>query len=681
LEAAAAAHSRGDALVGRAHLRYRPDIDGLRAVAVVPVVLYHSGLGCPGGYVGVDVFFVISGFLITKIIYTLVAEASFSFAEFYDRRIRRLFPALFVMLLAVTVWSVISLISLDLRDFGASLAAATVYISNVYFHFATGGYFHQSARTMPLLHTWSLAAEEQFYIIVPFAIFALAWGVPRRWHVPAIAVFTAASFTLCVFLTRSHPQAAFYLLPTRAWELGLGALLAIGAPHIRNRSTREAVAIGGLVGILFGVFQFSDRIPFPGWRAAIPTVGTAAILSVGLAGASVNRILATAPFTFIGKISYSVYLWHWPVILAFTYGAIQPATTSKSLLCVAISFALAVLSWRYVERPFRRRRLLPGAKSLFLGAAIASVAAIGVGALLYVSDGLPQRHSRELASLLAQDNAEAGQPGCHGVTAKRVAVDRLCIRGAPGAAPSFLLAGDSHADALSDGLFAAARARGVAGVQFTAPGFVPLPGRFSLKGRRRDILVPEFFSYLKRHPELRTVFVTGFWAHEATGRSYKDPTRIDIDEGYDGSGAAYTPIAFRHSLERLLMAFPERRFLLLDDIPAGEELSLREYARVLHTNGWALPPGLPRRVADAQRASYEPLLRSIAAVHRNASYVPILNRLCEPRICPLFQQDGLLLYRDGDHLSRGASEKLAPILEGLFEPRGEVRTIAAGHPD
>jgi hypothetical protein len=470
-------------------------------------------------------------------------------------------------------------------------------------------------------------------------------------------------------LTRSHAQAAFYLLPTRAWELGIGAILAIGAPHIRSRSLREILAVGGLAGILYGVFYFSENIPFPGWRAAIPTIGTDAILSAVLAGAGVNRVLSTAPFTFIGKISYSVYLWHWPVILAFSYGAIRPSTIFTSLLCIAVSFALAVLSWRYVELPFRTRRVLPDAKSLFRGAALASVTAIGVGALLYLSNGLPQRHSPELAALLAQDDLKSGQPNCDGVTAKRAAADRLCIRGAPGVAPSFVLAGDSHANALADGLFAAARSRGVAGVHFTAPGFVPLPGRRSLGGRRRDILVPEFLSYLKRHPELRTIIVTGFWAHEASGRSYKDKPRIDVDEGYDGSGAAYTPIAFRHSLERLVGAFPNRRFILLDDIPTGKELSLREYARIMYVNGSAPPAGLPRRIADAQRASYDPLLRAVTSAHPNVSYVPVFAWVCDRRICPLFQRNGLLLYRDGDHLSRTASEKLAPFLRGLFEPR------------
>jgi peptidoglycan/LPS O-acetylase OafA/YrhL len=668
-EARPADESASGAPPNQAHLRYRPDIDGLRAMAVVPVVLYHSGLGFPGGYVGVDIFFVISGFLITKIIYTLVTERKFSFAEFYDRRIRRLFPALFVMLLAVAAWSVMYLISLDLRDFGASLAAATSYVSNFYFFFVTRGYFHQDVETLPLLHTWSLAVEEQFYIVVPFVVIALAWGTSRRWHVPIIAAVTIASFVLCVWMTQHHAQAAFYLLPARAWELGIGGLLAIGAFESRNRWAREILAFAGLAAILFAIFRFSNRTPFPGWHVAIPTIGTAAILSAGLSGSTVNRLLSTAPFTFIGKISYSFYLWHWPVILAFTYGALAPASIQTSLLCVLVSFVLAVLSWQYVERPFRQRRLLPDARSLFRGAAFASATAVGVGLLFYFSNGLPQRHPAKLVALMEQSEITTAHPECEAVSPVATA-KRLCVRGAPGVPPSFVLAGDSHADALSDGLFAAAQKRGVAGVQYTGAGTVPfLLGRSTPEGKARDPLAPAFVAYLRRHPEIQTVIMTAWWVREATGRSYRGELRLAVDEGYDGSGAAYTPIALRHALDRFVKSFPDRRFILLDDIPTGKELDLREYVRVLYASGSAPPSGLPRATADAQRASYEPILKAVAAANRNVSYVPILGRVCGRLTCPMYRPDGLLLYRDGDHLSRATSESLAPALETLFGSR------------
>jgi peptidoglycan/LPS O-acetylase OafA/YrhL len=662
--------SASDVPVNQAHLSYRPDIDGLRALAVVPVVLYHNGLGFPGGYVGVDIFFVISGFLITKIIYTLVTEGKFSFVEFYDRRIRRLFPALFVMLAVVAVWSVVYLIWLDLEDFGGSLAAATTYVSNFYFYSEASSYFQEDVRTMPLLHTWSLAVEEQFYIIVPFAIFALASGMSRRWHVPVLAAVSIVSFLFCVWQTSYSPDAAFYLLPARAWELGVGGILAIGAFEVRNRWLRESLALVGLAAILFAIFQFYDGMPFPSWRVAIPTMGTVAILSAGRSGSLVNRLLATTPFTFIGKVSYSFYLWHWPVILAFTYGALSPTSVGTSVLSVVVSFALAVLSWQYVERPFRQRRLLPDAKSLFAGAAFASAATVGLGLLLYVSHGLPQRHSPKVLALGPNvAERQPSRPECHEDAAERAAADRLCLRGAPGVPPSFILAGDSHAYALSDGLFAAARKRGLAGVQFTAPDFAPLPGRSSLDGAEEDTLSPILAAYLRRHPNIRTIVLTAFWSRNASGRDYRHPLTIYTDDRYDGSGAAYNPIAFHHALERFIKAFPDRKFIILDDVPSGAALHPREYARVLYASGSAPVPGLPRAIADAERASYEPVLQAVAAANRNVVYVPLLRQLCGPNLCPIFLPNGVLRYRDGDHLSRPGSESLAPALEVLFGAR------------
>lgn len=646
----------------QAHFKYRPDIDGLRAIAVMPVIFYHYSLGFPGGYVGVDVFYVISGYLITKIIYDLTLQHRFSFVDFYDRRIRRLFPALFTMLAAVTIWASVEMIWFDLRDYGRSLFAATIYISNFYFYFTTG-YFVQAAATKPLLHTWSLAVEEQFYIVAPFVLFAIVRFTNKRLHVPVLLALSLLSFIVCIELTRTDTPAAFYLLPPRAWELGLGGALAIGAPAIfRRRWCAELLSLAGFGLILFAIFEFSDATPFPGWRAAIPTLGTAAILGTGGSGAFLERLLSTRPFTFVGKISYSLYLWHWPVIVAFTYAA--TASLSKELAAIALTFVLAVVSWRFVELPFRKRQFLRTAKQLFIGAVVASAIAVGTGELFYLANGFP--HPRNLVALLAENRAPS-ELHC-AVNARRAASGRLCVRGEDNASPSFVLAGDSHAGALSDGLFAAAKSRGLAGVQFTSSGFMPLPGRHPLTTRRRgnaDLTEP-FVIYLKQHDELRTIFITGFWQHEATGQSYRNPQEIDVDDAYDGSGAAYDPVALRHALDRLVAMFPDRHFVFLDDVPAGPELSLQDYARVLYVGGRPLP-GLPHVTAVIQRAAYEPILEQVAASHPNVRYVPVLKGLCGPSICPLFRSDGAPAYRDGDHLSVKQSLALAPSLASLFD--------------
>lgn len=653
----------------QAHLKYRPDIDGLRAIAVLPVIFYHYSLGFPGGYVGVDIFYVISGFLITKIIYDLAIERKFSFLDFYDRRIRRLFPALFVMLAAVTLFAATQMIWFDLSDYGRSLFAATAYVSNLYFYI-TAGYFTSAASVKPLLHTWSLAVEEQFYIVVPFVLFALVRLVPRRWHVAVLVALSLLSFIGCVELTSLDTPAAFYLLPARAWELGMGGALAIAAPRVWDRRwLAELLAMGGLVLILFAVFGFSDATPFPSWYALLPTAGTAAILSTGgRSGALVEQVLSTRPFTFVGKISYSLYLWHWPVIVALSYGT--EASIARSAAGLALTFALATASWLYVELPFRRRQLLGRPKQLFAGALLASALAATTGVVLYLGHGFP--HPRQLVALVSSASKGPKQPDC-AVTAARVRAEKLCVRGAPGIEPSFIFAGDSHATALSEGFFAAARNAKLSGVQFTANAFVPLPGRHALTTRQRYTgsdagkLTAVFIAYLKRHPELRTIYLTGFWFHEVSGASYRNAPEIDVDDSYDGSGAAYDPIAFRHSLGRLAAMFPDRQFVIIDDVPSGTDLDLQQYARVLFT-GRTPPSGLPRAAADAERSAYEPVLQQLAATHANVRYAPVLAGLCGPRSCPLFSSDGVPIYRNGDHLSSAGSLRLAPALKSLFPP-------------
>jgi peptidoglycan/LPS O-acetylase OafA/YrhL len=651
------------------HLSYRPEIDGLRAIAVLSVVLYHFSLGFPGGYVGVDVFFVISGYLITKIIYDLCVDKTFSFSGFYFRRIRRLFPALFVMLIVVTAWVTAHMIWIDSRLYGASLVAAVTYLSNIFFYLSSG-YFAEAARTKPLLHTWSLGVEEQFYIFVPFLVLALERLLPKRWHVPVIVVFSIISFAGCVWLTRTATNAAFYLLPPRAWELGLGGAIAIWSPPVhRIRWLSEALCLGGIAAILYATLAFSDATPFPGWAAAIPTVGTAAILGTGgRSGSTVEQLLSTRPFSFVGKISYSLYLWHWPVIVAFTYGAVHPATWDRSLIAVATAFALAVFSWKYVEQPFRTGQLLRTPRSLFLTAAIASGATVGYGLILHHENGFAGRYSKSLVGILnPQILKKTTRPDCFSTSAQRAESGRLCGRGANTGAPTFVLAGDSHAAALGDGLFAAAASHGFSGVQFTSNGVVPLPGVTSLTSdvASKQALTRSFLVYMRRHPELRTVILAGFWSYRATGKSYRHQTVINVDAEYDGSGAAYNPTAFRHGLERLVEALPGRRFILLDDTPSGDKLSPDWYVRAVYS-GFRPEPGLSRAEADEQRATYEPILEFVAERHRNVTYVPVLRQICGTRLCPLFS-GGRPLFADGDHLTHFGSMQLENALGGIFE--------------
>jgi peptidoglycan/LPS O-acetylase OafA/YrhL len=646
---------------------YRPDIDGLRAIAVLAVVLYHAGLAFPGGYLGVDIFFVISGYLIIPIIYGPMIEGRFSAAEFFERRARRLLPAMSAMLLGTLLWSGWWLIAPDLVHFGGSLAAASAYVSNIYFYFTNSGYFVEAALTKPLLHSWSLGVEEQFYILAPVALWALVRLAPRSMHVPGIAIVSLLSFALCAWKWGQGSAGAFYLLPARAWELGLGGALALAAPQLdRRRWTAEALSFCGLGAILVGLAASRESLSSSLWLTVLPAAGTAAILASGARSAAlVHRLLSLRPLVFVGLISYSLYLWHWPAIVALSYGSADKPTPGQALPAVAISIVLAAASWRWIEQPIRTRRWLASRRRLFAFAALASALGMAAGAALMASRGLPERHPR-IEPLLDRPRLAVPRRDCFIMTAERARTDSLCVRGRPGAAPSFVLAGDSHAHSLSHGLFESADRHGLAGTEFAAPGFFPLVGRQTRDGGKADPLTPAFQDYLRRHPELRTVILTAYWSHAATGRSYREPLRLYFDDGYDGSGAAYNPVAFRRGLERLVAAFPDRRFILLDDIPTGEALSPAQHARQVYAARSVPDAGLGRSEADSQRAAYEPILRGIAAGRRNVVYIPVLASLCGPRICPLFDAGGKSLYVNGDHLSGHSRAAVAEALDPVF---------------
>lgn len=373
---------------------YRPDIDGLRAFAVLAVVLYHAGVPVlPGGFVGVDIFFVISGYLITGIIAREIAENSFSIAGFYERRARRILPALFAMLAICTLLAGLILLPFELQDFGDSLAAATLFVSNVYF-WKTTDYFASAAHLKPLLHTWSLAVEEQFYIVLPLLLLALSKakaGSTVRW----LLALSTASFALSVWAVSAKPAAAFYLLPTRFWELMMGGLLALGVfPAPASRKAAEAMAAAGALLMMASVFFLSVASPFPGPAALLPVAGAALIIHAGSSTREtlVARALSLRPVVFVGLVSYSLYLWHWPVMTFHRIWRGEPATAVEMAGLVALSFVLAILSWRYVEKPFRERRFAPTRAVVFRYSAATMVVAVALGSYARLSGGWPERH-------------------------------------------------------------------------------------------------------------------------------------------------------------------------------------------------------------------------------------------------------------------------------------------------
>jgi len=390
---------------------YRADIDGLRGIAVLSVLLFHVGIpGFPGGFVGVDIFFVISGYLITAILLKDILNDRFSLLSFYDRRIRRIFPALFAMVLFSILAGLMLLAPSELLLFGKSIISAALFVSNLFFaHQASvSGYFGDANQKQVLLHTWSLSVEEQFYLLFPLTLFFLI-----RWRKQRASIWIAgiavASFVLNVWMTKHQPVSAFYVFLPRAWELLIGSLLAMKAlSPLKNRWAREAAAMSGLFAMIFPVLTYSGSQPFPGLRAVLPCLGAWLCIYAGESGDSLGKsILSFRPLVSIGAISYSLYLWHWP-ILVFTRSFLAVSSNlspEQSIAILALSFALAFFSFEFVESPFRGTNSKFPRRSIFELGLIGTTALVVFGVAIYATRGLPGRYDASTRQLVMENAA------------------------------------------------------------------------------------------------------------------------------------------------------------------------------------------------------------------------------------------------------------------------------------
>ena len=336
-------------------LRYRSEIDGLRALAVVSVILFHAGFSSfSGGFVGVDVFFVISGYLITTIIVEDIENKKFSIVNFYERRARRILPALFFVMLCCIPFSFAWMLQNQIRDFSQSLVAVSLFASNILF-WRESGYFAAAADEKPLLHTWSLAVEEQYYVLFPIFLF-LTWRFGRRSVFWMIVVFAAISLALSEWGWRNMPTANFYLAPTRVWEILSGSIAAflVYKNGVRKNNT---FSILGLLLILFSIFFYDESTPFPSLYATVPILGVVLVVLYADRETIAAKLLSAKLFVGVGLISYSAYLWHQPLFAFARIRDINEYDGRLMMILSVMSLVLAYFSWRFVEVPFRNREV------------------------------------------------------------------------------------------------------------------------------------------------------------------------------------------------------------------------------------------------------------------------------------------------------------------------------------
>ncbi|TXH36066.1 MAG: acyltransferase [Rhodospirillaceae bacterium] len=666
---------------------YRADIDGLRAIAVLSVVFFHAGFRLSGGFIGVDIFFVISGYLITGLIAREISQRRFSLADFYERRVRRIFPAFFAVLAACAVTATFLFMPREFILFGRSVMAAALFYSNIQF-WHEAGYFDIAAQFKPLLHTWSLAVEEQFYIVYPLVLLAIERCAPHH-RLRIIGLLTIASFVLGLCWVRYSPESAFYLMPARFWELALGGFIAL-QPRLAPRRLSSGIGMAtlGLLLILCAIFGISESMSFPGALALFPCIGAALIILAGTIDNPVSRLLGARPLAFIGLISYSLYLWHWPIIVFFQYQQGHLLNSSQGLFVIAASLVVAILSWWLIERPFRRRALLTERKPLFRTAMVSMAAISLAGIAIVATKGWPARLPDNVERIYAAklNSSRYGTAACFTDTKRRGPTDddvragKLCLLGVDDSSPTdFLVWGDSHAGAMAPAIDLAAKKYGANGLLVGQGGCPPLLDYQAVNGQKgksaacieRNDAALDLVA--RRHIPL--VFLVARWPREVLGSEYgNEGPYFDPNRSYPIMDRSREVTA---GLEHTLAALKrlDVHVILVMDVPEpGYDVPDALAKAAMHQIVRDIDP--PRNVVDARQSKAKTILTTMAAKF-DASVVDPTAMFCDPDDCEV-QENGKPYYVDADHLTESRAQDLSPLYNSVFATFLKTETAHRG---
>jgi peptidoglycan/LPS O-acetylase OafA/YrhL len=639
---------------------YRADIDGLRAVAVLGVVLFHAvPQALPGGFVGVDIFFVISGYLITNLLRNALARGQFSIAGFYVRRMRRIFPALIVVLLACLLFGWFALLADEYRQLTKHTVAGAAFVAN-FVLWNESGYFDNSAETKPLLHLWSLAVEEQFYLVWPVLFWLQAKAAGGRSH--GVLLLAGLSFAYSCTLSFNNATAAFYSPLSRFWELSLGGLVAYyGQPsredRVQDHQRSDALSLAGLLLIACAFLLVDRDQPFPGLLALIPAVGTVLILMAG-PKAAVNRwVLARPAMVGIGVISYPLYLWHWPALSFVRIIEGRTPTLPVTSMAVMLSLAFAWLTYCYVEAPIRKRRpdwnLAFGLAVCLLSVSLLAAVAFAYGGVPGRSEDFEQRSAR----LRADNVVVETDPAC--LQTVGLGVLRYCRLHDSSRPPTVALFGDSHANRLFEPLAELFALRGHNLLLLGAAGCVPYwdieTGRGAQANGCPDQIHPQL-SLIVNASAIRSVILLHRGPLHLTGI---DPVTPVGSAGHyflrDGSApSSSAEVALGEGMSRTLRRLREsgKHITFLLDWP---ELTFDPRACLSRPLNSLSPQSGRCRVSrdwvDARNRDYRSLVAAVAARQPRLHVVDLQVPLCDARWCHA-SLDGVVMYRDADHLNR-----------------------------
>jgi peptidoglycan/LPS O-acetylase OafA/YrhL len=649
-------------------MKYRKDIDGLRAVAVLAVVFFHGRFpGFSGGFVGVDVFFVISGFLITGLIAEDCRRGRFSFTTFYFRRVRRILPALLCIYFASAALAALLMLPSDMAEFGRSLLSSAGFVSN-HFFFRLADYFGGASEQKPLLHTWSLSIEEQFYLVWPllFVLFA-RWR--SRWLPYCVGVAGALSLAAAAIMVGQHKEAAFFLAPFRAWELLLGASLALlpRRPAICGRSAQIAATIG-LSLIIASIVLLDESQPFPGLLALPACLGTAMLILAGMGEAPlVTRALSLRPAVAVGLISYSLYLWHWPLLALARYHFDRPLRWMELALILSASLLAAIATYRYVEQParhvsFRLAPHLVGAGALSLGAVALVAHQIDKSrGWTFNLDPEIRRFDRISRTKNNYRNSCSGAQ-----TLSRT--DEACTFGPPRSSGSYDMAiiGDSHADHYTPTMSVLAQQAGLSGRQVSVGRCLALIGYYEITGTPaqqaacrslRDGMV----QFIDKNPRLQLAVLAHHWSSYAGKIIWEDVEPIYLlGTKHDHPSAQRSLEVLRQSLEQTIDFLTARGIyvMLMGEVPLYDHDPMKCITVAIKQGLGAQGCRISAEAVQARIGTTNRMLAELARGRDNVSFFSPLAAMCDEVWCsPLV--DHVYMYRDRTHLNRIGAEYLA----------------------
>lgn len=652
---------------------HRKEIDGLRSIAVLAVVLYHFGVpGLKGGFVGVDVFFVLSGFLIGGILWKEHKETGrVRLGHFYLRRIRRLAPAYFAMVFATFVVAWFVLLPFEFREFGKALIAATVYLSNVLFY-GQAGYFDGISEEKFLLHTWSLSVEEQFYLVLPFMMLLLArFRKAFLWILVAAFVVSLAS---SLWMTDRSHTAAFFLFPFRAWEMLAGVMLAIWAQErkFEYQGLGHASYVA-LAALLLSIVLIEPGEHFPGWQVIFPVLATAVLIANGRDDNWVNRILSMRGPVFVGLISYSLYLWHWPVMTLSIYWRGEYAGPIETIAWMALSFVLSYVSWRFIEQPVRKG--WPKANwALLFGWVVGSAVALGLGSLLFVKDGLINRFPAETRTHIAatQDFLQDWSR-CYVPQDGPLIGIEICPIGPAGKSPEVLVWGDSHIRAFREGLDLVAHEQDRAGLIIWRAG---CPTLFDVdkventatraQNEACRAANDQIAAAVQDMDEIDTLLLIGRWSYYATGAGAgadaSNEIQLSAATEYADQGSLFAQ-ELQRSIRVLSGSF--QRIYALEQVPEVAAYDSRQAARAL-AHGRTVPASQIDLTEAQQRAAAANQAFKPLAAKGDLIWLRSWPSFCSETACSAIY-DGVGQYFDNNHITNAASLRVRSIFEPVFK--------------